>query len=107
MKPDIDRFMAVAATHLMMRTAPALPAGYEQSSAAALGAMLIALGEEIERAAARRVDENRALRELFVSAVSSVADAALADRLRDASASSDPGLAISELERANAGLRAA
>ena len=105
MKPDLDRFLAVAAAHLMTRTAPALPAGYEQSSAAALGAMLIALGEEVERAAGRRADENRVLRDLFASAAPALADQDLAARLREVSAGSDPGLAISELEPANAALR--
>ena len=32
MKPDVDRFMEVAAAHVVMRVAPKLGPGYEQSS---------------------------------------------------------------------------
>ncbi len=106
MKPDLGRFLGVAASHLMTRTAPALPAGYEQSSAAALGALMIAVGEEAERAAARRVEENAALRTLFADAAAHVERAELAGRLERAAAGSDPSLQLSDLEAANAELRA-
>ncbi len=106
MKPDLGRFLGVAASHLMTRTAPALPAGYEQSSAAALGALMIAVGEEAERAAARRVEENAALRTLFGDAAAHVERAELAGRLERAAAGSDPSLQLSDLEAANAELRA-
>ena len=62
--------------------------------------------EETERAAARRVDENAALRALFARAAEQVADTELRRRLGAAAASRDPSLLLSELERANAELRA-
>ena len=106
MKPDLSRFLGVAASHLMTRTAPALPAGYEQSSAAALGAMMIAFGEEAERAAARRIDENGALRTLFADAAAHVEDAQLAGRLEEAAAGREASFLVSDLQAANAELRA-
>ncbi len=106
MKPDTGRFIAVAAGHLMTRTAPALAAGYEQSSVTALGALLIALGEESERAAARRVEENRALRRLFGQAAPALGDPDLRSRLEQAAGSEDPGFRVSDLESANGELRA-
>lgn len=106
MKPDLGRFLGVAAQHLMTRTAPALPAGYEQSSAAALGAMMLAFGQEAERAAARRIEENGALRTLFADAAPHVEDAALATRLEQAAASRELSFMVSDLQAANAELRA-
>ena len=49
MKPEVDRLLEVAAAHLMMKTAPALGGGYEQSNAMALGAMLMTAREENNR----------------------------------------------------------
>ena len=106
MKPDLGRFLGVAASHLMTRTAPALPAGYEQTSAAALGAMMIAFGEEAERAAARRIEENSALRTLFADAAPHVEDAQLAVRLEQAAAGRETSFLVADLEAANADLRA-
>jgi hypothetical protein len=106
-KPDPTRVLDVTAAHLMMRTAPMLEQGsYEQSSVAGLAALLMGAREEYERAAARRVEENGALRALFERAAPSVEDADLGEKLRDAAAGSDPGLRVSELEAENATLRA-
>ncbi len=106
MKPDVDRFLAVAATHVMMRMAPVLGSSYEQANATILGALLLAVQEEFERAAARRVEENRALRRLFADAVPAVQDSALRNRLHEAASGEDAGLLVSDLERSNARLRA-
>lgn len=106
MKPDVSRLLEVAAMQLMGQLGPALPTSYQQSTAMALGAILLSVGEEFERAAARRVEENTALRRLFGAARSVVSDAALYRRLSDAAASSDESLAVSALEATNAELRA-
>ncbi len=105
MKPDAGRLLEVTAAHLMMRTAPALPAGdYEQSSVASLGALLMAAREEYERAAARRVEENAVLRALFARA-ECVEDEDLRARLDQAAKGEDPSLLIAALEAANSELR--
>lgn len=106
MKPDPDRFLQVAAAHLLGRTAPALGAGYEQSSVALLAGLLASLAEEYDRAAARRVAENRALRALFRRAVPVARDPRLRARLEAAAGTEDADLAVSALERSNADLRA-
>ena len=62
MKPDIDRFLDVAAAYLMMELAPTLGTSYAQSNVSILGMMLAAVREEFDRAASRRIEENRALR---------------------------------------------
>ena len=106
MRPDPRRFLEVAAAHLMTQTAPALGEGYQQQSTLVLGLMLTAVSEELERAAARRVAENGALRRIFSEAAPLVADAALRERLEAAAKGRDASLAVSALERANAELRA-
>jgi hypothetical protein len=104
-KPDVDRFLEVAAAHLLMKTAPALRDGYEQSSAMALAALLMSAREEHDRGAARRVEENAALRSLFAGAGSVVADTQLWSRLSEAARSRDESLLLSDLETANGVLR--
>ncbi len=106
MKPDIDRFIDVAAMYLMMQLAPSLGSKYDQSNVATLGALLTVMREEFDRASARRVEENRALRSLFAEAAPVVEDPALHAQLGEAAASDDPSLLVSELERTNAALRA-
>jgi hypothetical protein len=67
--------------------------------------MMIAVGEEFERAASRRVDENQALRRLFADAVPAVEDAELRGRLEVAATGSDGDLKVSALEASNSALR--
>jgi hypothetical protein len=105
-KPDPGHFLGVIAGRLMTRTAPALADAYEQSSVGTLGLMLIAVGEELERAASRRVEENRALRGLFADAAPAVEDAVLRGRLEEASGGADEDFAVSALEASNCALRA-
>ena len=105
MKPDVDRLLEVAAVQLMGQVSPALPSSYEQSSAAAMGALLLAVREEFERGARRRVEENRALRELFRTAAPVVGPGPLAERLESAAATQDDDLGITPLEAANGELR--
>ena len=105
MKPDVSRFLEVAVAHLMTSTAPALAPGYEQSSLLATGAMLAAVRHEFERAAARRVEENDALRRLFADAAPAVQDGRLRQRLQEAAAGRESSLLVSDLESGNAELR--
>ena len=105
MKPEMTRFMEVAAKHLMTKTAPALAPGYEQSSLLVFGVMLGAVRHEFERAAAWRVEENGALRRLFAEAAPAVRATELGKRLEEAAAGEDSSLIVSDLERSNATLR--
>lgn len=106
MKPDVQRFIEVTAMYLIGQLAPTLGAKYDQSNVMTLGALLAVLGEEFERASARRVEENRALRQLFSQAVPVVRDDALRTKLEEAAAGEDGSLLVSHLERENSRLRA-
>jgi hypothetical protein len=105
MKPDIDRFLEVATLYLMTQIAPALGTGYAQSNVNIMAMMLMAVREEFDRAAARRVEENRALRQLFAEATPAVRDAALRQRLETAAQDEDTSFTVSDLERSNGVLR--
>lgn len=105
MRPSVERFLEVGAGYLMTRVAPALGDSYSQSSAGMLGVLLLAVREEFERAASRRVEENGALRALFERSAPHVQDDGLEARLRAGAASSDPSLIVADLERANCELR--
>ena len=106
MRPEASRFLGVAAGHLMVKTAGALAPGYEQSSVSVIGLMLTQLGEEFERAAARRIEENGALRRIFTDAVDVVADDDLRAKLAEAARGEEPNFAVSALEQSNCALRA-
>ena len=64
----MGRLLEVAAGHLMGTTAPLLGEAYEQSNVSVLGMLLLAVRHEHERAAARRVAENREWRRMFAGA---------------------------------------
>lgn len=107
MKPDVPLALGKLAGSLLVEIGPAIGVDYLQRNAGIAAIMLQMAGEEWDRAASRRVEENAALRALFRDATPLVADSGLAARLREAgSAAGDPDLRISALDRANDALRA-
>ncbi len=105
MKPDMGRLLEVAAGHLMGTTAPLLGEAYEQSNVSVLGMMLLAVRHEHDRAAARRVEENRELRRMFARTSAVVGAGGLSKRLEAAAEAEDTDLTVSALEESNAELR--
>jgi hypothetical protein len=105
MKPDGDKMLGLLAQALTLEIAPDLRHDYGQRNALLMAMLLSSAAEEWDRAAARRVEENRALRELFAEAASEVTSQPLQERLRSAAQDSDKNLRVSELERANEVLR--
>jgi hypothetical protein len=106
MKPDIPLVLDEHAKRLMERMVPQLE-GFDANGAAMMSFMLTMIGEEWDRAASRRVEENAAIRAIFADAHSCVADAALADRLKTLAQSKDDDLRISALDASNNALREA
>jgi hypothetical protein len=105
MKPDAGHFLGVVAAQLMMNIAPSLATSYEQSNATMIAVMLLSLGEEMERAASRRIEENREMRRIFAEAVAIVSDAGLRSKVEAAALEQDTSYTVSDLERANSELR--
>jgi hypothetical protein len=104
-KPDVDRVLQILAGHLMAEIAPSLEGDYAQRNAQLVGILLAAAAEEWDRAAERRSQENRALRDLFAEAAPRVPDPDLRARLEAAAATEETSLRIADLERANDALR--
>lgn len=107
MKPDVDRTLQLLAQSLLLELGPALPSDYVQKNAMLSALLLASAAEEWDRAAERRAEENRALRAIFRDAAGrDVERADLRARLETAARGSDASLRVSDLERANAELRA-
>jgi hypothetical protein len=105
-KPDGDQLLRVLGSGLMADLAPRLTDDYLQRNAMMTGMLLAAAAEEWDRAAARRAEENAALRALFADAAPGIEDAGLRQRLEEAAGSGAGALLVAELERENAELRA-
>jgi hypothetical protein len=105
MKPEashaLERLMQSLLTELM----PAVEPAYRKAGVGIQAMMLAAIREEFDRAAARRVEENHALRALFADAAPVVTDAALRGRLGAAAQGTDGSLLVPELEAGNRALR--
>ena len=106
MKPDVGTVLDVVGGKLLLEIAPAVQATYQRQSVALTGILLTMVKEEWERSAARRVEENSALRALFGRAAGLVGDPELRRRLGEAAAGADASFLISALEQSNSALRA-
>jgi len=105
-KPDPTRVLEQLAAALVGDVLPNVQPHYRQASVAILAGLAIAVREEFDRAAARRFEENAALRALFARGAEVTTDAALAARLREAAASRDASLLVPHLDASNRALRA-
>ena len=105
MKPEGPRTLQLLAGHLLAEIAPRLAEDYAQKTTGVVAGLLLAAAEEWDRAAARRVEENRSLRVLFADAAPIVRSAGLRSRLVAASRGEDEDLRVAPLEKANAALR--
>jgi len=104
-KPDATVLLENLAAKLMFEMAPQMQLPFMQGTVNVVGLLLTMLREEWDRAAARRVDENRAMRSLFARAVGEVGEAALRRRLAEAGDGADTSLRIADLDATNDDLR--
>ncbi len=105
MRPEVSPILGKLAAHLLGEIAPRLPVDYLQKSTMLVSMMLMVVAEESDRAAERRVQENRALRRLFGESARGIADRELRSRLEAAAEEVDESLSLSALDRANDALR--
>ena len=106
MKPEATHALERLMQALLTEIAPAVQPAYRQATVSIQAMTLLAVREEFDRAAARRVEENRALRALFTDAEQCVGDPQLRARLSTAATSADASLLVAELELGNRALRA-
>jgi len=107
MRPEIPKVFATFAADLVMRVAPAISPAYHQGTIAMIATMLAIAGEEWDRGASWRVEENKRLRELFREAAPVVKDTGLRMKLDELIETRDDDLRISALTANNSALRAA
>lgn len=107
MKPDVITVLAAVSDLIVREVGPALGDTYLSEQLQRSAVLLGAVGEEFDRAAARRVRENQALRQLFRQAGALVGDRELAAALAQAGNGSDlDDLRVSRLDADNHRLRA-
>jgi hypothetical protein len=107
MRPPIEIVFQITALDLLERVVPAISPSYHQGTIGMIASILSMAGEEWDRAASRRIEENNRLRELFREASSVVRDGTLKSRLMELSRTRDNDFHISALEKNNCELRAA
>lgn len=109
MKPEVSTVLAAVSGLISREVAPALGDTYLSEQLLRSAALLGAVGEEFDRAAARRVQENQALRRIFGQAAALVRprEPDLATALAGAADGSDlDDLRVSRLDADNHHLRA-
>lgn len=107
MTPKVSEVLAELAGLIARNALPDVDPA-DRASALGLSALLLGVAaQEWDRAAARLVEENTAVRALLSDAPAALGEGELAERLWALSAGRDEDLRISALEEANATLRAA
>ena len=107
MKPDVDAILAQTVQSMLQDFAPRAGVPYLASQIGMSAFVMSMAAQDLDRAASRRVAENRAIRDLFRRANGLGLDAPLAARLAALAAGDDGDLRISALEAGNMALRAA
>ena len=105
MKPDPRTVLDAIAKSLVRTIMPAVADPYARDEVAKHALLLGALAEEFDRAAARRIEENVALRALFAAFAKVIVAEPLASRLKAAASGRDGSHLVSDLDRANQELR--
>ena len=105
MKPEASHALERVMQSLLGDLMPNVQPSYRQASVLVHAMMVGAIREELDRAAARRVEENAALRALFAEAAPAVADLGLRDRLAAAARGTEQSLRLPALEEGNRALR--
>ena|ERR1700761_1668351 len=107
MTPDPSTVLGDFATRLAGSVIPDLKTPFLVGSVGLMSAILGMTAEAFDSAAARLVDENRAIRGLFADALTLFPPKALAGRLQPLAEGEDTDLRVSALQAANNALRAA
>jgi hypothetical protein len=107
MRPRVEVVFLTMAQDLLERVIPAISPTYHQGTVGMVATLLAIVGEEWDRAASRRVEENQRLRELFRKSAPAVIDRALKTRILELADTRDHDFHISALENNNCTLRAA
>jgi hypothetical protein len=106
MRPAVPVVFQTMAKDLLERVIPAISPAYHQGTIGMIASMLSITGEEWDRSASRRIEENGRLREIFREGAKVSSNAALNTRLIRLAETTDSDFRISALESNNCTLRA-
>jgi hypothetical protein len=107
MRPSVEAVCRKMAEYLLVRVLPAISPTYHQGTVGMMASIFAIVGEEWDRAASRRIEENDRIREVFREAAPWVSDALLKGRLITLADTKDRDFRVSALEKNNCDLRAA
>lgn len=107
MRPRVSAVFQTMAADLAERVIPAIGPPYHQGTIGMIASMLSLVGDEWDRAASRRIEENDRLRGIFRDAAKVTKNPALNARLTKLAKTKDDDFRISALETGNCALRAA
>ena len=105
MNPEGNKILSLSMQRLAGEIAPALGSAFAQGQVGLIGFMLTLVGNEYERGAELRSNENRAIRELFAEAARGMRDQTLKSKLESTAKTTDASLRISALNQSNYELR--
>ena len=101
MRPSGEHILQTVANALITEYVPAMTAEKAQAELGLFALLIGVVSEEMERAVARRVEENRELRGLFSESLPVVQDGDLRNRLRQAAQGEEADYRVSALDKAN------
>ena len=101
MRPGCDHILQTVANSLMTEHMPAATADKTKAELGLFALLMTVVSEEMERAVARRVEENRELRRLFLESLPVVRDEDLSNRLKRTAEDEDRDYRVSALDRVN------
>ena len=104
MKPDTDFLLRAIATELGKKIYPNIKADYDRANLEQIIQLLVALAEDFDTAASRRIEENQQLRLLFSEKTGFVKDDDLKKRILEAAAGTENDYKISALDKSNQNL---
>lgn len=104
MRPNCDYILNTSAMLLATKFMPQIKTEIGQKELGLTALLLGVVSEEFDRAASRRIEENRGLRKLFSEAIPVVEDLSLKDRLKEAAGLVEEDFRISALDKLNSDL---
>ena len=104
MRPSCETILQTVANALMNEHMPAATSEKAQANFGLSALLMGVVSEELDRAAARRIEENDELRGLFSESLSVVEDEGLRERLRESAQGGEGDCRVSVLDKANGAL---
>jgi len=104
-RPQADQILRTIAATLITRYLPGIENEQEKIELGMSAILMMAVAEELDRAAHRRIEENHALRRIFAASLSVIEDDDVKRRVEEASEKAEENYHISVLDKVNGELQ--